>query len=87
MNLYEFVSVGVQKQTGGYPFGSEGPVPWYYKTAELYAHVCLVWGLGFLSLLTGCIIVFAKKKKYVLPFLLVTIIYLIVLQILNGQSG
>ncbi len=48
LNLSEFWTVGVFKQTGGYPFGGDGPTPWYYQSAELYATVNLVFGATFL---------------------------------------
>ncbi len=86
MNLHEFIVVGVQKRTGGYPFGGEGPFPWYYKTAQLYANVCLGFGLAFLSLLVSSLLCFLRNKKYMPGILLAAIIFLIIIQILDGQS-
>jgi hypothetical protein len=37
VNLEEWYIVGVARDIAGYPFGGEGPVPYYYKTPELYA--------------------------------------------------
>lgn len=64
MNLDEFVTIGLLKQTTNYPFGGEGPVPWYYKTAELYAKVNLVFGLAFLSAFIATIWTTLKRKKW-----------------------
>jgi hypothetical protein len=47
-NLSEFVTVGVLKKTSGYPFGGEGPTPWFYESAQLYATVNLIFGVLFL---------------------------------------
>ena len=47
--LLEFYRVGIKKVTESYPFGGEGPVPYYYKTAELYSNVQLTWGIIFTS--------------------------------------
>lgn len=86
MNLEEFVKVGVLKQTGGYPFGEEGPVPWYYKTADLYAKMNLFFGLLFLATLGFAIWTTAKKKKMALFITFLTTIFLIVIQIVNGAA-
>ncbi len=53
IHLFEFYTVAIRKETEFYPFGGEGPVPYYYRTAELYSIVNLAYGLifGFLFLL------------------------------------
>lgn len=48
MHLNEWFSVAVLHQIDGYQFGSEGPVPYYYKTHSLYAIVMFIWGVVFL---------------------------------------
>lgn len=40
-------------ETDGYPFGHEGPVPYFYKSPELYAMVAGAWGAVFLMLSLG----------------------------------
>lgn len=50
MNLEEWYRIAVPDETGAYPFGSEGPVPYFYKSAELYAKVAATWGAIFLML-------------------------------------
>jgi hypothetical protein len=63
VNLSEFVAVGVLKQVSGYPFGGEGPTPWFYKSAKLYATVNLVFGLLFLLSLAISIWSIIRIKK------------------------
>lgn len=48
IGLSEFYKIRILKETKLYPFGGEGPVPYFYKTAELYANVNLIWGIIFL---------------------------------------
>ena len=47
IHLFEFYTVAIRKETEFYPFGGEGPVPYYYRTAELYSIVNLTYGLIF----------------------------------------
>lgn len=65
MNFSEFFTVGILKQTGGYPFGNEGPAPWYYKTATSYSTYCLAWSVLFLALLIVGFWTVIKSKKIV----------------------
>ena len=51
MNLSEWYIVKIQGRTAEYPFGGEGPTPYYYKTAEMYSTVNLIWGIVFLMVL------------------------------------
>jgi hypothetical protein len=85
-NLSEFVTVGVLKQSSGYPFGGEGPTPWYYKSAQLYSMVNLIFGVLFLlTFLTG-IWSFIKVQKRLLLIAFVVLLLLVILQLLLGQS-
>jgi len=87
ITLSEFLTVGVLQQTSGYPFGREGPTPWYYKTPQLYAIVNLVFGLMFFLALAFSCWTFSKVKKIPLFVTLVVTLLLIFIQILNGQSN
>ncbi|MDO5665991.1 MAG: hypothetical protein Q4G63_12150 [Bacteroidia bacterium] len=87
LNLSEFYIVGILKQTDGYPFGSEGSLPYYYNTAELYSIVNLIWGVIILSILIFTIIITIKgqRKKGFIIFgatLLLTLVYFF-----HGQIG
>lgn len=86
MNLEEFVTIGLLKQTANYPFGGEGPVPWYYKTADLYAKVNLAFGLGFLTAFIVGIWTTFKRNKMGLFIALLSTIFLIVIMFVNGQA-
>ena len=86
MNLEEFVTIGLLKQTTNYPFGGEGPVPWYYKTADLYAKVNLAFGLGFLTAFISGIWTTFKRNKMGLFITLLSTIFLIVIMFVNGQA-
>jgi hypothetical protein len=85
MNLSEFVNVGILKNIGGYPFGGAGPTPWFYKTPELYAEVCLVSGLAFL--LTLAFAVWALRKKMMLTLLIVFMVSLLLVLFQIGMGG
>jgi len=87
INLFEFLTVGILHQTSGYPFGGEGPTPWYYKSAQLYATVNLVFGLLFFIALAFSCWTFVKVKKSPLFVTLLVTLLLIFIQILNGQSA
>jgi hypothetical protein len=86
-NLSEFVTVCVLKQTGGYPFGGEGPTPWYYKSAELYASVNLTFGVLFLFTFSIGAWSFLKVRRNTLLIAFSVSLFLIVLQLLTGQPG
>jgi hypothetical protein len=60
--ISEFYIVAIKKDTELYPFGGEGPVPYYYETAELYATVSLIYGIAF-GILLGIGIWNWKKNK------------------------
>lgn len=60
--LSEFYKIGVLKQIEFYPFGGEGPVPYYYRTAILYSYVNLTYGIAF-GTIVGIAIWNWKKNK------------------------
>jgi hypothetical protein len=87
MNLSEFYLIVILKKTDSYPFGGEGPTPYYYKTSGLYSTVNLIWGLIFLTTLLLTIWTIIKgQRKNVFWFLGLTVL-LILGQILYGQIG
>ena len=71
INFNEFIMIGLLKKTEGYPFGGEGPVPWHYQTAELYAKFSLIFGILFLlTFLTSLWATFrVRKKELIITFL------------------
>jgi hypothetical protein len=64
--LSEFIIIGLCQNTSGYPFGSEGLVPWYYKTAEVYIYFNLFLGLLFLSAFIASLWAVAKRKELII---------------------
>ena len=87
LNLGEFYSIGILNKTDGYPFGGEGPTPYYYKTARLYSTVNLIWGLIFLTtLLLAIWTIIKEQRKNAIWFLGLTFL-LILGQFLHGQIG
>jgi hypothetical protein len=86
VNLSEFVTVGILKQTSGYPFGGEGSTPWFYKSAQLYVTINFVVGLLFLFLFSTSIWSFLKFKKNGLLISFGLSVFLVILQILASQS-
>jgi hypothetical protein len=87
INLSEFLTVGILQQTSGYPFGGEGPSPWYYKSPQLYATVNLILGLLFFSVLAFSCWALIKVKKTILLATLIVTLFLILIQIVNGQAA
>ncbi len=64
MNLSEWYRIGIEKKTAGYPFGGEGPVPYFYKTPELYSRVNGVFAVVYLCLtLLVCWSLLANKRR------------------------
>ena len=87
VNLGEFYLIGILNKTDGYPFGGEGPTPYYFKTARLYSTVNLIWGLIFLATLLLTIWTIIKgQRKNIFWFLDLTVL-LILGQFLHGQIG
>lgn len=70
MNFSEWYIVKIQGRTAEYPFGGEGSTPYYYKTAEMYSTVNLIWGIVFLSVLlfTSWTIKKGQKKLTAISF-------------------
>ena len=62
-HFYEWYSIEILKNLKGYPFGGEGPTPYYYKTPELYALVNLVWGIIFTITFISALISIFKKSQ------------------------
>ena len=83
-NLEEWYVITILNRTAGYPFGGEGPTPYYYRTPELYALVSLVWGLLFTGAFAfaGVTIVRRNKKRMVAAF--GTTVFLLATMLVHG---
>lgn len=86
LHTNEFYNVKIRRQYSGYPFGGEGPAPYYYyKTAALYATTQLIWGLVFLLVLLVTARVAIKKQKRNSLLLPSITIFLVLLELIQGQ--
>ena len=85
IGLTEFYKVGIKNETESYPFGGESPVPYYYKTAELYSNVNLTYGIVFGILLIIGIWNWRKNKINGILILGLTCI-LILIQFFQGWT-
>ncbi len=83
--LSEFYKIGILKQTEFYPFGGEGPVPYYYRTAELYSYVNLTYGIVFGTLIG--IAIWNWKRNKISGFITFGLtIILIIIQVFHGLA-
>ena len=87
MNLIEWYNIDILDKTGEYPFGAEGPTPYYYKTADMYSTVMLVWGLLFFATLTfgSWTIIKGQRKRTLLSFGLTLL--LLTSMFIHGRIG
>jgi hypothetical protein len=77
-NLQEWYIVGILESIEDYPFGGEGPVPYYYKSANLYSTVNLVWGISYsISLLFGIWFIIKKQFRSLLIIFGVVLLFII----------
>jgi hypothetical protein len=76
MTVYEYINVGIFKNTNGYPFGQEGPVAGveHYKSADAYVKHTLTTGLILLPLFV-LNLYFVIKHKAIGLFLFGTILF------------
>ena len=84
INLREFYIIKMLDERENYPFGGEGPVPYYYKSSELYSKVVLVWGIIFLTILILGIITTIKDQNRMIRNLFIMNLLLIGLNIIQG---
>ena len=80
VHFHEWYIVKIKGDTSDYPFGGEGPTPYYYKSAELYSKVNLIWGLVFLTIwIFSTWTVLSGRKKLTLISLALTSLFLLVI--------
>ena len=87
INIREWYLIRIKKDIHEYPFGYEGSVPYYYKTAELYALVNLTWGITFFLLLLLLIYGNLMKKKPIIKSAVIIIGVLFAIHIIHGYIG
>lgn len=84
LNLSVYYTIGIQKETAAYPFGGEGPVPYYYQSPELYAQVSLVWVCVFTLLSVIALIAIRKGGIQLKSWLTGIMLALVLSFILQG---
>ncbi len=82
--MTEFYTVSVKNETSNYPFGGEGPVPYYYKSQELYSEVVLIWGLIYLILFLTTSWGIIKQKNRTIKIVFILTVFLVILDIIQG---
>ncbi|GAA4327278.1 hypothetical protein GCM10023115_24840 [Pontixanthobacter gangjinensis] len=82
--MTEFYTVSVKNETSNYPFGGEGPVPYYYKSQELYSEVVLNWGLIYLILFLTTSWAIMKQKNKTIKVAFILTVFLVILDIIQG---
>lgn len=87
LNLYEYYYVGLMNQIKDYPFGAEGPTPYYYKSADLYAKVNLVWGVVFLMTLIFTVWNVIKSNRKQVNRIFIVLLLLLFVFYIHGQIG
>ncbi len=87
MNFLEWYKIKVLGRTREYPFGTEGPTPYYYKTAELYSTVSLTWGLVFLILSIFSIWAVIKPGRIMIKILSATTMLCLLGLLIQGKIG
>jgi hypothetical protein len=83
----EFVTVAILKQTAGYPFGSEGPAPWTYRTAARYAGFIGSVGLPAFCLFGLALWATLKQRVTLLGITLFLTILLLAVALVVGMIG
>ena len=88
ISFWEYFNVGMLKRTDGYPFGGEGPVPYYYKTPEMYSSVMLIEGIIFLLLFLLIVwAIISNKRSLSIWVLGYTIIVSVAIYIHGSTNG
>jgi hypothetical protein len=85
VNLSEWYRVGVIGNIAGYPFVGEGPVPYFYKTPQLYSMVCAIFGSIWFCLSCLSIWSLLKRKRRMGLIASAMIMAAILIEFVNGQ--
>lgn len=83
----EWYQIAILDQIEGYPFGGEGPVPYYYKDKYTYATNALIWAVIFIcAMVCSAYALYTKKQSLQNIFSAITLA-LLVGMICNGMIG
>src|SRR4051812_9754744 len=87
INLSEWYIIAIQKDLRTYPFNGEGPVPYYYKSADLYSAVTLIWGITLLTILIFTVWTIVKNQRRRTLIASALTVFAVTLQFIHGQIG
>jgi len=83
----EWYQIAILDQIEGYPFGGEGPVPYYYKNKYTYATNALIWAAIFTCAMICSAFALCTKKQRLQYFSSAITLALLVRMICNGMIG
>jgi len=84
ISMREWVIVGINNDTEGYPWGPVNENPWYYATPELYSSVMLTYFILMTVLLSFIIWFMARREKKKTIYVLLACSLLFVAMGING---
>lgn len=87
LSLHEFYIVAVLGDIEDYPFGSEGPTSYFYRTASIYATVNFIWGLVYILIITLATYFLYKDKRFLIIILFLVTIVVFLMMLYHGQIG
>lgn len=87
INISEWYTVKILGNVTEYPFGGEGPTPYYYKSAELYSTTSLIWGIAFLSVFVISTFILLKGQKKWTTLTFSATLLLLFVQYIHGLIG
>ncbi|HPS83918.1 MAG TPA: hypothetical protein PLA88_06355 [Bacteroidales bacterium] len=85
ISMREWVIVGINNDTEGYPWGPVNENPWYYATPELYSSVMLTYFILMTVLLSFIIWFMARREKKKTIYVLLACSLLFVAMCINGS--
>jgi glycerol uptake facilitator-like aquaporin len=83
--LGEWYNLGIKHNTEDYPFGGEGPTPYYYKSLESYISNTLTWATIFGAILMFSIFTITRKNRRLQYCSFGLLVASIIAMFINGQ--
>ena len=83
--IYEWITVN--EFNSAYPFGAEGPMPYYYASAGSYLKHVFVFGLLFLTIFSTGLYGLLKDKRVLVLYTFVTMIIVFVVMLLLANKN
>jgi hypothetical protein len=87
LNLLEWYTIAILQQVDDYPFGREGPAPYYYRTSALYSTVMFAWGVVFLINFSWLFFSVVKGERTGVNFGFGLSLILLILMFSHAQIG